>query len=331
VTVTDANGCTAMVEVIITEPTALNVWIASVTNVPCNGSSTGASYAGVSGGVEPYTYSWSNGATEDHIDNVAAGTYTVTVTDANNCSGTAEVTITEPTALNVWIASVTNVPCNGTASGASYAGVSGGVEPYTYSWSNGATEDNINNVAAGTYTVTVTDANNCMGTAMVTITEPDAIDTSITSESDVLTVGQAEAGYQWYTCETGGTYTLIEGATSQQYTVTAVGSYSVVVTYNGCEVQSDCFEVASLSTETIVRDNKLEVYPNPSTGIFSIKANNYGSITAFDLVGKTVATIRITPGVNNIDLTKCEEGVYLLQYTSENNDHRIIKVIKRGK
>jgi len=131
---------------------------------------------------QPYAYTWSNGATTQDISGLLAGTYTVTVTDAKGdslgCTATTSVTITQPTPVALSSTQV-NVLCNGASTGSIDLSVSGGVAPYTYTWSNGATTQDISSLAAGTYTVTVNDANGsvsgCTATTSVTITQPDAV------------------------------------------------------------------------------------------------------------------------------------------------------------
>ena len=168
VTVTDDNGCTANESVTITEPTALSA-NAVATNVHCNGGNDGTVDLTLTGGTAPYTYVWNNSATTDYITGLAAGTYSVTVTDANGCTDTASVTVTEPTGLVASGTVDSNVSCNGSTNGGATASATGGTAPYSYNWSNGATTASITGVPAGTYTVTVTDSNGCTDTASVTI------------------------------------------------------------------------------------------------------------------------------------------------------------------
>jgi hypothetical protein len=133
--------------------------------VKCNGSSTGSINLSVSGGNDPYTYEWSNGATTQDISGLTAGTYTVKVTDANGCQKTLSKTITQPAKLVVACvlkSDETNCAKNGSLS----ASVTGGVSPYTYEWKNSAgmvvaTTQTATGLGAGTYTVTVKDANYC--------------------------------------------------------------------------------------------------------------------------------------------------------------------------
>ncbi|SFT91867.1 SprB repeat-containing protein, partial [Lishizhenia tianjinensis] len=175
VLVTDANGCTANTSVTINEPTLLTSVALVDSNVSCNGLFDGGVTATPTGGTSPYTYLWNNTATTASLNGVAAGTYTVTITDANGCTTTASATVTEPTLLSATGSVNANVSCNAGSNGEATVNVTGGTAPYTYAWSNTATTQTITGVAAGTYTVTVTDANGCTENASVTITEPTVL------------------------------------------------------------------------------------------------------------------------------------------------------------
>ncbi len=184
VTVTDANSCTKAVGIIVIQPTEITLSETHV-NVLCNGSSTGSIDLTATGGTGNLNYDWSHVAGNNNPQdpsNLAAGTYTVTVTDANNCTKSLSVTITQPPAL-VLTTIVTNVACFGGNNGAVDLTVSGGVTPYTYAWSNGATTQDIATLTVGTYTVTVTDENGCTKTTSATVTEPTplAVSTVVTN------------------------------------------------------------------------------------------------------------------------------------------------------
>src|SRR5204862_211501 len=131
-----------------------------LTNVACNGASTGSVVITPTGGVGPYIITPAQ-------TNLAAGSYTFTITDANNCSTTVPVTITEPAAITATTA-VKNVACNGASTGSVVITPIGGVGPYIISPAQ-------TGLAAGSYTFTITDANNCSTTVPVTITEPTVI------------------------------------------------------------------------------------------------------------------------------------------------------------
>lgn len=119
--------------------------------------STGSIDLTVSGGTPGYTYMWTTGATTQDVSGLAANTYTVTVTDVNNCTKTTSVTISQSSAIVLSTTQV-NVLCNGEATGSIDLTVSGGTPGYTFAWTGGATTEDLSTLTAGTYTVTVTDA-----------------------------------------------------------------------------------------------------------------------------------------------------------------------------
>ncbi|MEE4177750.1 MAG: HYR domain-containing protein [Bacteroides sp.] len=162
VIVTDALGNTATITVIITQPEApLNITY-QVTNVLCNGAATGAVDVQVFGGTPPYSFNWSNGATTQNISELFAGTYSAIIEDANGCLLDLEVEITEPDALYISDIVIEGVLCMVDEEGSIQFSVGGGVTPYTYLWSNGATTAGLVNVPGGDYWVEVTDANGCL-------------------------------------------------------------------------------------------------------------------------------------------------------------------------
>jgi len=240
VSITDTNGCGPVTNtVIITEPLALSVSINGQTNVDCNGNNTGLAFAAGSGGTVPYTYAWSSGAILDTAFNLTVGTYVVGITDTNGCGPVMDtVLITEPPPLSVSIIGQTNVDCNGNNSGSAFALGSGGTAPYNYIWSSGASLDTANSLTAGTYTVSVSDANGCGPvTDMVVISQPLTLAVSITGQTNVdcngNNTGSANAA------GSGGTspyaYTWSSGAFIDTANSLAAGTYTVSVSdANGC-------------------------------------------------------------------------------------------------
>ena len=130
------------------------------SNVTCFGQCDGFSTAVGFGGAFPYSYVWSNGNNTATISSLCAGTYTVTVSDANQNTVVDSVTITQPNQLTVAVATENQI-CGIAPDGAAHAIASGGTAPYTYLWSNGSTGDFLGGLSEGTYTVTVTDVNGC--------------------------------------------------------------------------------------------------------------------------------------------------------------------------
>ncbi|NJN77293.1 MAG: T9SS type B sorting domain-containing protein, partial [Saprospiraceae bacterium] len=182
-TVTDSKGCTQTKNIVINQPNQVNATL-TATNITCFGGSNGSIQTIITGGTSPYTFAWSNGlGTVQNPQNLTTGNYTVTITDANNCTLILSKNITQPTALSA-VSTFVNPTCNNTANGSIQTSISGGTSPYIFAWSNGlGTVQNPQNVAAGNYTVTITDANNCTTTATATLTAPSAISATFTNIS----------------------------------------------------------------------------------------------------------------------------------------------------
>ena len=120
---------------VIAEPDSLKA-TATINDISCNGAGDGSIIVTPTGGTTPYTYLWSNAATTSTISSLNAGSYTVTVTDANGCTTTSSGTVTEPNALVV--STTLNSNDTGGGTGAATASASGGTMPYSYLWSNGS-------------------------------------------------------------------------------------------------------------------------------------------------------------------------------------------------
>jgi gliding motility-associated-like protein len=209
VTVRDANLCTATATVTITEPAAI-VLSTSQTNVLCNGQCNGtATVTVVSGGTPPFTYTWSGGTTPNQpaTGGLCVGPYTVTVRDANNCSATATVTITQPVVLTASNGGSTDVTCGGLCTGTATITVSGGTLPYGYIWDNGEITNPATALCAGSYTPTVTDANGCTATASFTISEPSAMTLDLDSTMSCGSFQTQVAGVTYLPDGTGVSYT----------------------------------------------------------------------------------------------------------------------------
>ena len=125
----------------------------------------------VIGGTAPYSYLWSNGATTQDINSLTAGYYSVLVTDANGCSAIIGDTVLQPLAFTS-SAILQNINCYSQNTGAINLSVNGGTAPYTYLWSNSANTQDLNNLLAGTYSVTITDASNCVITNSFVLSQP---------------------------------------------------------------------------------------------------------------------------------------------------------------
>jgi gliding motility-associated-like protein len=237
VTVTDQNGCTALDTVQVNQPTQV---IASTTMVPalCNGQASGQATASAVGGTPGYTYSWSpSGQSTATATNLAAGLHTVTVTDLNGCTSISSTTVTQPSAMSA-LTNQVNVSCFGGSNGSASVITSGGTPSYTYAWSpSGGSGATANNLTAGNYTCTITDANGCTITRSFVILEPSPL-TVVGYMTPEICAGfcngtaSAVAGGgtppYTYTWSTGATVPSISNLCSGVYSVTVVDAQGCV-------------------------------------------------------------------------------------------------------
>lgn len=175
VTVTDANGCTAVQSVVVNSFNCAIAAETTISNVTCAGLNNGAVTLALNGGTAPFIYNWSNGGTSATISNLPGGIYTASITDDNGCQLIAAATVTEPAPYSAWTVETVNTACANDATGSATATISGGTMPYNFLWSNGQTSNTATNLTAGNYGVTVTDANGCQSNTSATITASDNV------------------------------------------------------------------------------------------------------------------------------------------------------------
>ncbi len=340
VTITDANGCSTSSSFTLTEPALLvSSGVAATyvcgTNVSCNGANDGSINLTVTGGADcvAYTFNWSNGATTEDVSNLRAGTYSVTVTDANGCSTTSSFTLTEPAQLlSSGVAATyvcgTNVSCNGANDGSINLTVTGGASctAYTFNWSNGATTEDVSNLTAGNYSVTITDANGCSTTSNFTLTEPDQLRvqsiTSATFECGYnISCNGASDGSIDLTPEGGATcvaytYNWSNGATTEDLGGLTAGTYSVTVTdANGCSTTASI----TLTEPALLQSSGVAATYACGTNV-SCNGANDGSInlTATGGADCRAYTFNWSNGATTEDVSGLTAGTYSVTVTDAN-------------
>jgi gliding motility-associated-like protein len=175
VLVTDQNGCIDSLDVPVLQPLAPLMAMPNITNAPCFGQNGGSIDLNVAGGTTPYSYFWNTGDTLQDLVGVAAGQYTVVVSDSNNCATTLIINLTQPQSGVTSTITPTQPSCFGYSNGALAVVSTGGVAPYTYLWNNGATSPTITDLSAQQYILTVTDANGCDFIDTITLNQPDSL------------------------------------------------------------------------------------------------------------------------------------------------------------
>jgi hypothetical protein len=240
VTVSDNNACLKndTIEVTSSPDMIINNL---VYNPSCFGKGNGLIDIQVTGGTPPYKYLWSNQQTSSSIKNLKSGTYVVTVTDSIFCTATKSVFLSQPDSLKVAITSLKNVTCYGGTDGSVSINASGGNSNYTYYWPNGTIQNgatgNINNLSSGTYTVTITDLNDCSVMSAITISQPTLIKTNGIVK-DISCFGSNDGSISLQPSGVTGTpkYKWSNDATSQSIQKLMLGKYFVTVTdsLHGC-------------------------------------------------------------------------------------------------
>lgn len=304
---------------------AVMVSITNSNNVTCFGACDGSATAMATGGVgAPYTYSWSNGQSGATTSNLCVGSYTVTATDGAGASATAQVSITQPTELDVIITNSSNITCTNLL-GSAMAMASGGTPGYTYNWSNGQNGSSATFPNPGTYTVTVTDVNQCTDVTQVTIIadtqEPIANAGSpavIDCNNATITLNGAGSStgpniqYLW----TGPG--IVSGANTLTPTVNTEGNYTLTVTdtANGCTssdqttVTEDLdVPVASAGSDMSLDCNNAQVTLDGSS---SSQGANYAYLWSTTNGNIVSGATTLTPIVD-------AAGIYTIVVTDANN------------
>ncbi len=307
VTVTDGNGCVGSATSTITV-NPLPIPTISGNTAFCNGDSTtldaGSGYT---------NYLWSTTETTQTITISTAGNYTVTVTDGNGCDGSATSTITFNPLPTPTITGNTSF-CFGDSTtldaGSGYT---------NYLWSTAAISQTITTATAGTFSVTVTDVNSCSNSTSLNVTVNSA-DTTVTANGFTLTANAPSATYQWIYCDS----VAIIGDTNQVFVATQNGSYSVIVSQNGCTDTSSCYLIVGVGISQINSASNFSIYPNPTNGLLNIKVNGLSNekykIILTNTLGQILNEIEFKATNNSIetqmDMNGLASGIYFLAVTS---------------
>jgi len=306
VTVSDAGVCDTTLTITITEAAAFNL-SGTQNNILCNGDCTGTASVNPSGGIAPYTITWSNGDNSSSVSNLCAGNITATIVDDNGCSLDTTFTITEPANPLTASSIFSNPSTCGANNGSATINVTGGTPNYTYVWIGNPTgqgTNSVSNLSSGVISVTVTDDNGCSITEVFNITDVNGEVLSINS-SDVSCFGEcdgtAEVIYncsdpsciqEWFDASTG----LSTGITSTTINNLCAGDYIVQVTNNSLCV----------STINVTINEPSQIIANETILPISCFGANDGSITVLPTGGSgsgyTYNWIPVPPNGNGTNI-----------------------------
>ncbi|CAN5873350.1 hypothetical protein BH11BAC7_BH11BAC7_16470 [soil metagenome] len=327
-TVTDNNGCTSSTSVTITEPTVLSS-ASSATSILCNGGNATVTVT-ASGGTSPY----SGEGTFTEV----AGTYSYTVTDNNGCTSTTSVTVTEPDVLSVFVNAALNpTTCSGT-DGSIDIDVIGGTTSYSFLWSNNDTNEDLTNIVAGAYSVTVTDANGCIATTNASINDPGAPTVTLALQMDticgnfpgtIILSGESPAG---------GTFsgTGVSGNTFDPFAA-GFGTHFITYTFtdvSGCTGTTtdsifvdDCMGIETPAT------SQWSIFPNPTNAELTINTsseiNTDVIVDVYSADGKLIRSENKQQAKTiTLDMTDQPVGVYFIRITANEkvSMYRVVKI-----
>ena len=328
VTISDTAGCSINSTYNVTTPAQL-VLSKTVTDVTCYGGNNGAVDLTVTGGTGTLGYSWTGGttATTQDISGLSAGTYTVVVTDQNNCTATTSATLNQSDSLHV-VGQVVNATCRGLSTGNIFLTVTGGTPSYTYLWGGGQQTSSLINQAAGAYNVTVTDRNGCTSAKQFAISDPPSLVVTFNSTDNTCYGGNigtitstVSGGTQPYS------YTWSNGLTTPSISNLTAGAYSLVVRDgNGCSVSTgdsvrqptQITLTANLTQPTCGTSNgAITVTATGGTGPYHFVWSNAHTDNGTTSTVGTIAAGSYTVTVNDATSGTCSvTGTYSLQQSS---------------
>lgn len=325
--ITDENNCETTADFDLAAPAALAAEMLENKEVSCFGGDNGTLTIGVTGGTGAYQYQWSNGSTMNQIEQLTAGMYSVSISDDNACELIEAFEVTESKLLEI-LPEVEPISCFDEKDGAIYLTALGGVAPYQYEWDNGTTDENLFDLTAGAYLVSLTDQNGCEQVLTVEVAEPEALEVALSLEQ---VTGSAANGSIFVDQIIGGTppyEVFVERAgeiLSAPYMELAAGNYLVrVVDQRNCTYEEEVVLDFTESAQILVELDDFLLYPNPTTGNFVIKLG-FKQAQAFDLhIYNAMGQLVIRQTYDAVletkihqDLSALERGTYLLVVQNE--------------
>jgi len=266
--VTDAGGCSITLTQAVNDASGPTAGATTDANVICNGGLDGVVSVTATGGSLPYTICWvggGTGGTDASISGLAAGNYSVTVTDITGCAATASTSISEPATVVASITATTNPSCFGFSDGTASVGASGGTGAYSYLWSSGEVTNPANALTNGAIAVTVTDAVGCSITDNDVLVEPSVLVVNLVP-SDVSCFGISDGAINATIAggTTGYSYAWSNASNSEDLTGVPANGYTLIVTdANSCTVSANdvinqpALLIASIASSTNVSCNGL--------------------------------------------------------------------------
>lgn len=304
---------------------------ANTVNLTCYGAANGVIDVTAGGGIPTYTYNWNNGLAVSSSNTLAAGNYSITITDAVGCSFVVTKALTQPTGIDATTSATPVTSCTA-ATGTATVTATGGAGGLTYLWSNASTDTSITNLTGGTYTVTVTDLDHCTTVVDAVVAQPETIQSSVSNTNTLngqftgtATVDNISGGTAPYT------YAWSDGETTQTISNLEAGTYTVTVTdHNGCfETTSATIGISyAAGISTVTDELSFSVYPNPAGSQAFIQLDKLTGNTSFKLenvLGQVLQSRPLADMQTQLDLSSYPDGVYIIEI--KQGDKRAVKEI----
>lgn len=333
VSITDADNCLNVEMFSVSDLQGPAIAQSQIQNNTCANDNSGSIALTMMNATINNQFNWSNGLQQQNIQQLEGGFYTVTITDSNNlqCKTVATFKIQEPEVLEPQI-STANAVCNGESSGRVLLNIKGGVKPYQILWNTGDTETQLNQLQAGNYSVTVTDANQCTQTASANVGQPTAIRIvggivdDFAEKGNIKNIavvgGQSPYVYTWSGPNSYYSSTL------DALNIFKQGEYILKVTdFIGCSTEKSFNVGGGVFTEEFNDHAQILVYPQPAKNMLYINSHvplNNNNVTLFNVLGKQMA-IELTN--NAIDVSDFQSGIYYLKIETENLQKTIPVVV----
>lgn len=315
VTVTDNKNNTETDTFVVNQPEAIIIQ-ALITDVTIYGASNGVIQIAVSGGVDPYSYQWSNNATEKDIDNLTAGKYILKVTDKNNVSQIDTFIVTQPDEIIIE-AEVSEISSYNATDGRIVLEITGGIPPYIFEWSNNETNKDISNLAPGDYIIKVTDQNNAIKTDTFTLSRPEPDEITITGiTKNVSAYGLSDGAIELEV--TGGVppYSFLwsDNQADQNIYNLSAGEYVVTITDQLNTIKTDTFEISQPVPPPIVINETI-------THVSTYNGND-GAVSVEATGGVTPYTYEWNIGETQKMIDNLQAGTYILTITDQINTQK---------
>lgn len=308
VTVSDKFNCETSISFDIKSASEGLTVSESIQDLSCSGANSGGIQLNITGGVPPYTYKWSNGATSKDLSNLGAGNYQILIKDAQGCSFQASYMV--KAAIEIQIGQEIIQPsCDGKSVGSIKLAVSGGKAPYTYLWSNGGTQATAQNLAQGNFSVKITDVTGCVVEKQFSLSNQSTLNVDVISKSDVLCFGENSGKISLDLTGATGNVTVkwADGASTLNRENLAPGTYSVAIKDQFCEVNSS-FQINGPTAALQINEN----LQNPSC------EGNDGKISLTMQGGTAPYVYYWSTGASSKDLSNLGEGSYQVKVTDAN-------------